>query len=153
MGDATARSLANHFGSLSSIQSASQETLEEVTDIGPIMAKHIVTFFSQTHNRKVINELLTVGIRWPDVDIKTEQPLQGKTFVITGALESMKRDEAKQRLLELGAKVSGSISRKTDCVIAGSGPGSKFKKAEELSIEILGEVEFLSLLNQYSHNE
>ena len=153
VGDATARSLANHFGSLSSIQSASQETLEEVTDIGPIMAKHIVTFFSQTHNRKVINELLTVGIRWPDVDIKTEQPLQGKTFVITGALESMKRDEAKQRLLELGAKVSGSISRKTDCVIAGSEPGSKFKKAEELSIEILGEVEFLSLLNQYSHNE
>ncbi len=153
VGDATARSLANHFGSLSSIQSASQETLEEVTDIGPIMAKHIVTFFSQTHNRKVINELLTAGIRWPDVDIKTEQPLQGKTFVITGALESMKRDEAKQRLLELGAKVSGSISRKTDCVIAGSEPGSKFKKAEELSIEILGEVEFLSLLNQYSHNE
>jgi DNA ligase (NAD+) len=153
VGDATARSLANHFGSLSAIQSASQETLEEVTDIGPIMAKHIVTFFSQTHNREVINELLTVGIRWPDVDIKTEQPLQGKIFVITGALESMKRDEAKQRLLELGAKVSGSISRKTDCVIAGSEPGNKFKKAEELSIEILGEVEFLSLLNQYSHNE
>jgi len=153
VGDATARSLANQFGNLSAIQSASQETLEEVTDIGPIMAKHIVTFFSQTHNRKVINELLTVGIRWPDVDIKTEQPLQGKTFVITGTLESMKRDEAKQRILELGAKVSGSISRKTDCLIAGSEPGSKFKKAEELSIEILGEVEFLSLLNQYSHNE
>jgi DNA ligase (NAD+) len=146
VGDATARSLANHFGNLSAIQSATQETLEEVSDVGPIVAKHIVTFFSQNHNQEVINDLLTAGIHWPDVEIKTEQQLQGKTFVITGTLESMKREEAKQRLLELGAKVSGSVSKKTDYVIAGSDPGSKAEKARKLEVEILDEAEFLSLI-------
>jgi DNA ligase (NAD+) len=110
------------------------------------VAKHIVTFFSQNHNQEVINDLLTAGIHWPDVEIKTEQQLQGKTFVITGTLESMKREEAKQRLLELGAKVSGSVSKKTDYVIAGSDPGSKAEKARKLEVEILDEAEFLSLI-------
>ena len=146
VGDATARSLANHFGNLSAIQSATQETLEEVADVGPILAKHIVMFFMQNHNQEVINDLLTAGVHWPDVEIKTEQPLQGKTFVITGTLESMKREEAKQSLLELGAKVSGSVSKKTDYVIAGSDPGSKVEKARKLEVEILGEAEFLSLI-------
>ena len=147
VGDATARSLANHFGSLLAIQSATQEALEEVTDVGPIVAKHVVTFFSQTHNQDVINDLLTAGVHWQDVKIKAEQPLQGKTFVITGTLQSMKREEAKHRLLELGAKVSGSVSKKTDYVIAGSDPGSKAEKARQLGVEILDEAGFLSLLS------
>ena len=146
VGDATARSLANHFGNLSAIQSASQETLEEVADVGPIVARHIVTFFLQSHNQEVINDLLAAGVHWPDVEIKTDQPLQGKTFVITGTLESMKRDEAKQRLLELGAKVTGSVSKKTDYVVAGSEPGSKVEKARQLNVEILDEAGLLSLI-------
>ena len=146
VGDATARSLANHFGNLSAIQSTTQEALEGVADVGPIVAKHIVTFFSQTHNQEVINNLLTAGVHWPDVEIKTEQPLQGKTFVITGTLKGMKREEVKQRLLALGAKVSGSVSRKTDYVIAGSDPGSKVEKARQLDVEILDEVDLLSLI-------
>jgi len=147
VGDATARSLANHFGSLPAIQSATQEALEEVADVGPIVAKHVVTFFSQTHNQEVINDLLTAGVHWQDVKIKAEQPLQGKTFVITGTLQSMKREEAKHRLLELGAKVSGSVSKKTDYVIAGSDPGSKAEKARQLGVEILDETGFISLLS------
>jgi len=146
VGDATARTLANHFGNLSAIRSATQEALEGVADIGPIMAKHIVTFFLQNHNQEVINDLLTAGVHWQDVEIKTEQPLQGKTFVITGTLESMKREEAKQRLLELGAKVSGSVSKKTDYVIAGNEPGSKAEKSRQLGVEILDEAGFLSLI-------
>ncbi len=147
VGDATARSLANHFGNLSAIQSASQEMLEDVTDIGPIVAKHIVTFFSQSHNQDVINDLLTAGLHWPNVKIKTELPLKGKTFVITGTLETLKRDEAKQRLIELGAKVSSSVSKKTDYVIAGNDPGNKAEKARQLEVEILDESTLLSLIN------
>jgi len=94
----------------------------------------------------VINDLLAAGVHWPDVEIKTEQPLQGKTFVITGTLESMKREEVKQRLLDLGAKVSSSVSRKTDYVIAGSEPGSKVEKARQLNVEILDETGLLSLI-------
>ena len=146
VGDATARSLANHFGNLSAIQSATQEALEDVADVGPIVAKHIVTFFSQTHNQEVINNLLTAGVHWPDVEVKAEQPLRGKIFVITGTLKGMKREEVKQRLLALGAKVSGSVSKKTDYVIVGSDPGSKAEKASKLEVEILDEAGFLSLL-------
>ena len=146
VGDATARSLANHFGNLSAIQSATQEALEDVADVGPIVAKHIVTFFSQTHNQEVINNLLTAGVHWSDVEVKAEQPLRGKIFVITGTLKGMKREEVKQRLLALGAKVSGSVSKKTDYVIVGSDPGSKAEKARKLEVEILDEAGFLSLL-------
>jgi len=146
VGDATARSLANHFGNLSAIQSASQEVLEEVADVGPIVAKHIVTFFLQNHNQEVINDLLTAGVHWTDVKINKEQPLQGKTFVITGTLEGMKREEVKQRLLALGAKVSGSVSKRTDYVIAGSKPGTKVEKARQYGVEILDEIGFLSLI-------
>ena len=152
VGDATARSLANHFGNLSAIQSASQDTLEEVADVGPIVARHIVTFFLQSHNQEVINDLLTAGVHWPDVEIRSGQPLQGKIFVITGTLETMKRDEAKQRLLVLGAKVSSNVSKKTDYVIAGSEPGSKVEKARQLDVEILDEASFLSLLNKSGNN-
>ena len=150
VGDATAKALANHFGNLSAIQSATQEALEGVTDVGPIVAKHIVTFFSQNHNQEVINNLLATGVRWSDVEQDRNLPLEGKTFVITGTLETMKREEVKQRLLELGARVSGSISRKTNYIIAGRNPGSKAKKARRLNVEILNEIAFLSLLNNLS---
>ncbi len=146
VGDATARSLAKHFGDLSKIQSATWERLQEVTDVGPIVAKHIVTFFLQSHNQKIINDLLTAGVHWPNVEIRTGQPLQGKIFVITGTLEAMKRDEARQHLLGLGAKVSGSVSKKTDYVIAGNEPGSKVEKAQQFDVEILDEAALLSLI-------
>ena len=147
VGDATARSVANHFGDLSSIQSASHEALEGVADVGPIVAKHIVTFFSQSHHQKVMNDLLMAGVHWPDIEAKEAQPLQGKTFVITGTLEKMKREDAKQRLLELGAKVSASVSKKTDYVIAGNDPGGKAEKAAQLGVELLNEEKFLRLIN------
>lgn len=146
VGDATARSLASHFGNLSAIKSASQVILEEVTDVGPVVARHVVTFFLQTYNQEVINDLITAGVHWQDVEIKTEQPLKGKIFVITGTLENMKRDQAKQRLLELGAKVSSSVSKKTDYMITGSDPGGKAVKARQLGVAILDEPAFLALI-------
>ncbi len=146
VGDATARSLANHFGNLSKIQSANHEALEEVSDVGPVIAKHIVTFFSQNHNQEVIDGLLKAGVHWPDIKVRREQPLKGKTFVITGTLKTMKRDEVKQRLLTFGAKVNGSVSQKTDYLIMGSNSGSKVGKARTLEIKILDETELLSLI-------
>ncbi|MBI4006314.1 MAG: NAD-dependent DNA ligase LigA [Gammaproteobacteria bacterium] len=148
VGEATARNLAQHFGNLELIRTANQEELEKVPDIGPIVARHITTFFAQSHNNKIIGRLLDAGITWPKVKASRKKPLSGKTFVITGVLESMKRDEAKERLQTLGAKVSGSVSKKTNYVIAGSDPGSKADKARELNIEILNEKEFLSLLDR-----
>ncbi len=147
VGDATARSLAGYFGTLSSIKSANRETLEEVTDIGSVVAGHIVTFFLQTHNQEVINDLIAAGVHWQDVEIRTRQPLKGRTFVITGILENIQRDEARQRLLELGAKVSSSVSKKTDYVITGSNPGGKAAKARQLEIMTLDEPAFLALIN------
>lgn len=146
VGDATARALANHFGNLPAIQAAKQEELEKVADVGSIVAKHIVTFFSQDHHQKIINDLLVAGVHWAELEIKTEQPLQGKIFVITGTMTSMKREVVKQHLLELGAKVSGSVSKKTDYLIAGSEPGSKVEKARQLDVKILHEVDFLALI-------
>ncbi len=148
VGEATARNLAQHFGNLDLIRKANQEELENVPDIGPIVARHITIFFAQSHNNKIIERLLNAGIAWPKVKTSRAKPLSGKTFVITGILESMKRDEAKERLQALGAKVSGSVSKKTNYVIAGSDPGNKADKARELNIEILNEKEFLSLLDR-----
>jgi len=150
VGDATARALANHFGNLEKIQQATQEELEEVSDVGPIVAKHIAIFFSQKHNNEVIKKLIKAKIHWPDVEINNEQPLKGKTFVITGTLQSMKRDEAKQKLQDLGAKVSSSVSKKTDYVIAGADPGSKADKAQQLNIKVLDETGLLSLFKGFS---
>jgi len=149
VGEATARALANHFGNLEKIQQATQKELEEVSDVGPIVAKHITIFFSQTHNNEVIKKLIKAKIHWPNVETNNKQPLKGKTFVITGTLRSMKRDEAKQKLQALGAKVSSSVSKNTDYVIAGSEPGSKAEKARQLNITILNEQEFISLQNKY----
>ena len=141
VGETTAQTLAQHFGTLDQLMAADEESLQAVPDVGPIVAHSIVTFFSQPHNREVIDKLLAAGLHWPDVEIKSEDalPLKGKTFVLTGTLTHMSRNEAKAALQALGAKVSGSVSKKTDYVVVGENPGSKAEKAEQLGIEILTE--------------
>lgn len=151
VGESTARTLANHFGSLQKIEEASEEQLLEVADVGPVVAHHIHTFFRQPHNREVIDKLLAAGVEWPEVEqIESgEQPLSGQTFVLTGTLESMSRDEAKAKLQALGAKVSGSVSKKTSVVVAGEAAGSKLTKAEQLGVDVWDEQQLQSLLHQY----
>ena len=148
VGEATAFNLANYFGNFADLMTADVEQLVEVPDIGPIAADHIVTFFQQPHNRETIEQLLAAGVSWPDQPAlgAVELPLAGKTYVLTGTLENMPRDQAKARLQSLGAKVSGSVSAKTDAVVAGPGAGSKLAKAEALGVAVLTEEELLVLL-------
>jgi len=150
VGETTARTLAQHFGTLDAIMGASEEELETVQDVGPIVAESIAHFFHEAHNRKVIAKLQKAGVHWPDIQVKNSEglPLAGKTFVITGTLASLSRDEAKDKLQQLGAKVSGSVSKKTDCVVVGENPGSKAIKANELGITILDEQAFLTLIGE-----
>jgi DNA ligase (NAD+) len=149
VGETTAQTLANHFGSLNAIIEADETTLINVPDVGPVVAKSIIEFFKQSHNQDVIAKLLKV-INWPEVQVKaaTELPLQGKTFVITGTLSDMTRDEAKAELQALGGKVTGSVSSKTDYVVVGENPGSKADKAEKLGVKILDEAALQKLLKQ-----
>ncbi|MCW9005098.1 MAG: NAD-dependent DNA ligase LigA [Gammaproteobacteria bacterium] len=148
VGEATAMSLAQHFGSLDKLQAASFDDLQDVPDVGPIVASHIQYFFQQQHNLDVINKLRKVGIHWQEVEAvnDADQSLLGKIFVITGTLSGMGRDELKRRLQSRGAKVTGSVSKKTSAVIVGENPGSKATKAEQLGIDILGEDELKNLL-------
>jgi len=148
VGEATAQGLAAHFGDLEPIMAADEEALQEVPDVGPIVAESIRAFFHEQHNRDVIAKLIEAGVEWEKVEVKPrdEQPLAGKTFVLTGALEALTRDEAKARLQALGAKVTGSVSKKTDYVVAGADAGSKYDKAVELGIEILSEDDLKALL-------
>jgi DNA ligase (NAD+) len=149
VGEATAQLLADHFGAIDEIIDAKRETLEAIHGIGPAMADDISSFFHEKHNRAVIRDLLKAGIHWPKpVKARKDSPLAGKTFVLTGGLASMSRDEARRRLQEQGAKVSGSVSKKTDYVIVGDDPGSKADKAEKLGITMLDEKEFLKLLGK-----
>lgn len=148
VGEATALNLAKHFRSIEKISAADEELLQSVSDIGPIVATHIAAFFRQSHNIEVIKKLRKQGVHWPEIAAPNEsqQPLAGKTFVLTGTLSSMSRDEAKQKLQDLGAKVSGSVSSKTSYVVVGSDPGSKLDEAQRLGVEILDEPRFLKLL-------
>ncbi len=148
VGVATAQSLVSHFLDIRSIVKADFEQLIEVDDVGPIVAKHILNFFGEEHNQKIIDGLIHNGIYWPEVVIKSndELPLAGQTFVVTGTLEVMGRDEAKHYLQTLGAKVAGSVSAKTHCLVAGEKAGSKLKKAQDLNVEVLNEEAFLALL-------
>ena len=148
VGEATALSLAIHFGDLKPLRAAPVERLQEVPDVGPVVARQITSFFTEPHNREVLNGLVKV-IRWPAQAPQStgDAKLAGKRFVITGTLDAMSRDEAKRRLVALGAKVSGSVSRKTDYLVAGAKSGSKRGKAEKLRITILDEEEFLKLIN------
>ncbi|MFM1896981.1 MAG: ligase, partial [Pseudomonadota bacterium] len=147
VGEATALALANHFGDLEPLEQASEEQLLEVPDVGPVVAAHIATFFANPASVALIERLRKAGVTWPVIDTAAEaKPLAGQTFVLTGTLEAMSRDEAKARLTALGAKVAGSVSKNTDCVVAGPGAGSKLDKARELQIRTIDEDEFLALL-------
>ncbi|MFQ5661155.1 MAG: NAD-dependent DNA ligase LigA [Gammaproteobacteria bacterium] len=146
VGEATARSLAGHFGTLEKIRQASMEELEIIPDIGPVVARHISDFFHEQHNNEVIERLLSAGVHWTVVETASERPLQGQTFVLTGTLESMTRDGAGGRLQALGARVSTSVSKKTDYVVAGEAAGSKLQKARHLGVKILDEERFINLL-------
>ena len=149
VGEATARNLAEHFLTLDAIKQADEEVLEEVSDVGKIVAKHITCFFRQTYNHTIIDALIKAGVQWQKIEAKEKQalPLAGKTYVLTGTLVDIKRSNAKASLQALGAKVSGSVSKKTDYVIAGEAAGSKLVKAQELNIPILDEGELLALLD------
>jgi DNA ligase (NAD+) len=148
VGEATAQALALHFGDLDPLMTAGEEALQEVPDVGPVVAQHIRTFFNEPHNREVVNRLRT-RVKWPKIEVKEkgELPLKGKTVVLTGTLQSMERDAAKQKLTALGAKVTGSVSKNTDLVIAGEKAGSKLARAEKLGVEVMGEDGFLNLLD------
>ena len=150
VGETTAQTLANHFTTLENLIKADEEKLLAVPDVGPIVAGNLITFFKQEHNLEVVEQLIAVGINWPKIKKKSanEQPLAGKTFVVTGTLETMGRNDAKAALLELGAKVSGSVSKKTDYVVVGENPGSKATKAEDLGVTILDEKALIELLAQ-----
>jgi DNA ligase (NAD+) len=148
VGEATAAALANHFGKLEPLIEADEAAIQGVPDVGPIVAAHVHHFFQQEHNRDVIAELRKLGVTWPEQKPRRviEGHLTGKTFVITGTLDSMSRDEAGDRIVALGGKVSGSVSKKTSYVVVGAEPGSKATKAQELGVEILDEKAFLKLL-------
>ncbi len=149
VGEATAASLAGHFGKLEPIMTASVEDLQNVEDVGPVVASRIRAFFDEAHNRQVIASLIERGVIWPETAGRTQAvdaKLSGMTFVLTGTLGSMTRDEARQKIQALGGKVTGSVSSKTSFVVAGDKAGSKLTKADELNIKILGENEFIELI-------
>lgn len=149
VGEATALSLATHFGSLEKLMQADQEALEQVADVGPIMAEHIAHFFANEENDKVIAQLRERGVTWPEHQAQSvSDELAGQTWVLTGTLETMTRDEARAALQALGAKVSGSVSKKTAVVVAGPGAGSKLEKANELGVKVIDEQGLIDLLNK-----
>ncbi len=151
VGEATARTLARHFGSLQAIADADEAALQETPDVGPVVASRIAAFFREAHNREVIEALRARGVHWPEGPPQREPAgaLAGRTVVLTGTLASMGRDEAKAKLEALGAKVAGSVSKKTHFVVAGAEAGSKLDKARELGVEVLDEAAFLALLSEH----
>lgn len=149
VGEATAANLAQHFKTLEAVKSATHEQLIEVQDIGAIVASHITAFFAQEKNLNVIDELIDQGVCWAEIEDKGDdvpQPLAGKTVVLTGTLSQLSRNDAKAALQNLGAKVTGSVSKKTDILFAGENAGSKLAKAQELGIEIRSEQELIEML-------
>ncbi|WP_114786570.1 NAD-dependent DNA ligase LigA [Vibrio tetraodonis] len=149
VGEATAANLAQHFKTLDNIKAATYEQLIEVPDIGGIVANHIIAFFAQEKNQQVIDDLCAQGVTWPDVEEPkhdTPQPLMGKTVVLTGSLSQLSRNDAKSALQSLGAKVTGSVSKKTDILFAGENAGSKLVKAQELGVEIKTEQDLVDLI-------
>ena len=146
VGEATALNLANHFKTLEALQNADLEALQQVPDVGEVVANRILAFWHEPHNVAVVNDLIAQGVHWKTVETKevTENHFKGKTVVLTGTLTQMGRNEAKALLQDMGAKVSGSVSAKTDFVIAGDAAGSKLTKAQELGVTVLTEEEFLA---------
>jgi len=148
VGEATAKELARHFGKLDAIMDATEEQLLEVSDVGPIVAQSIRTFFEQPHNREVVEQLRACGVTWEEGEpaARAPQPLSGKTFVITGTLPTLSRDEAKDKVEAAGGKVAGSVSKKTDYVVAGEEAGSKLVKAQTLGVPVIDEAALLDML-------
>lgn len=152
VGEATAANLAAHYATLDAVMAADEESLKTVQDIGHVVAKHVVNFFREEHNQAVIHDLVAkANIHWPEVKVvnhaEIDSPFAGKTVVLTGSMSVLTRDEAKDKLVALGAKVAGSVSKKTDMVIAGEAAGSKLAKANELGIPVIDEDELIRLLN------
>jgi len=145
VGESTALALASHFGRLEALESASLEDIQQVRDVGPVVAAHVRDFFDEPRNRKVIAELRRRGLSWPDAEparAAGEGPLSGETVVITGTLETMTRDQARDAARAAGATVTDSVSRKTTLLVVGAEAGSKLRKAQELGVTILDEAEF-----------
>jgi DNA ligase (NAD+) len=150
VGEATAASLASHFGNLESLVAAQEADLLKVPDVGPVVAARIRTFFDEPHNLEIIERLQKSGVHWPESEPETTESdgtLAGKVFVLTGTLSDMSRDEAKQRIIGLGGKVTGSVSKKTDFVVLGENPGSKLRKAQALNVSLLDESDFKELIS------
>lgn len=154
VGESTARNFANYFGSFDAMAAADQEALQLVPDVGPVVAHFVAEFFEQESNRTAVAALRAAGIHWDDIEVASPDalPLNGLTYVLTGTLETLSRDDAKAHLLALGAKVAGSVSAKTNCVVAGPGAGSKLAKAEELGLHVINEEGLLSLLKQHGRS-
>jgi len=151
VGEATALALARHFGTLEQLMAADAGTVQQVPDVGPVVAAHVAAFFASEEHRRVINSLREKGVTWPDMESVASgatAPLAGRTFVITGTLTSMTREAAQEALLARGAKVSASVSKKTAFVVAGSEAGSKLNKARELGVTVLDEPQFVELLGR-----
>jgi len=146
VGEATAKTLASYFGTLEKFSHADEEELQQVPDVGPAVSQNIIGFFKQKHHRELVERLIHSGIHWRKIETQNNLPLQGLTFVITGTLAGMSREEAKEKLEEKGAKVAGSVSAKTSYVILGENPGSKLTQARELGVKILNEKEFLKMI-------
>ena len=148
VGEATAKALALHYRAIEPLYTATEEELQTIDDVGPIVAKHIAQFFNNTHQRDNLQKLLDAGLSWPDIETVDEstQTLAGKVIVLTGNFEAMKRSDAKKLLEALGAKVTGSVSKKTDLVVAGPGAGSKLTKAQDLGVKVIDESDLLELL-------
>jgi DNA ligase (NAD+) len=154
VGEATAANLARHFGTLEALMNAELKALEAVTDVGPVVAAHLHSFFQEPHNRDTVQQLIDAGLHWEEAEVAVRpQPLSGQTWVLTGTLETMTRDQGKARLQALGAKVSGSVSKKTAALVAGEAAGSKLTRAEELGVEVLAEKTFLERLAAWEKGE
>ena len=149
VGEATALALARHFGNWEFLAAATQEQLLAVNDVGPVVADHLRQFFDSASSMAVVEQLRAAGVHWPDLAVAQDLPLSGETWVVTGKLEQLGRDDAKAHLQALGAKVAGSVSARTTCVVAGPGAGSKLGKARELDIDVIDEDAFLALLARH----
>ncbi len=154
VGEATAKELVRHFGKLDAIMDATLDQLLQVADVGPVVAQSLRTFFDQAHNREVVEQLRACGVHWEEGEATAgaSLPLAGQTFVLTGTLPTLSRDQAKDMLEALGAKVAGSVSKKTHCVVAGAEAGSKLDKAQELGIKVLDEAGLLALVAEHAAN-
>jgi DNA ligase (NAD+) len=152
VGEATAKELARHFGRLDALMDADEAALLEVNDVGPVVAQSIHTFFAQAHNREVVEQLRACGLTWEEGSAASDlpKPLAGQTFVLTGTLPTLGRDEAKDRIEAAGGKVSGSVSKKTHYVVAGADAGSKLDKAQALGVNVIDEAGLLALLEESS---